>query len=42
MMSSTVSPTRELTGLPPADEKKLPSAANESAIARVVMTAPSG
>ena len=40
--SSTARPILELTGLPPADEKKLPSCSNASAIAAVVITAPSG
>ncbi len=42
MMSSTVSPATHDTGLPPAEEKNEPCAANASAIARVVITAPSG
>ena len=35
-------PVTHETGEPPAEEKKLPCAANASAMARVVMTAPSG
>jgi len=34
-------PVTHETGLPPAEEKNEPCAANESLIARVVMTAPS-
>ena len=42
MTSSTASPATQLTGLPPAEEKKLPSLARDSAMSRRVSTAPSG
>ena len=42
MASSTAIPTRQLTGLPPAEEKNVPSSASDSAMARVVITAPTG
>ena len=35
-------PTAQLAGLPPVEAKNAPSRANASAIARVVMTAPTG